>query len=406
MMPLRAIAPAGAPIGIGDLTRWAGAGLSGGDLPKMLEGAITTRFGVQHCSVTSSGRAGLTLLLRAMRRVAPAERDEVIVPSYTCYSVAAAVVRAGLRPRIVDISADTLDYSPEALAATDWSRVLAIVASSLYGLPADLPELVRVARSHGAFLIDDAAQAMGGKIAGQWCGTWGDAGLFSFDKGKSVSAVRGGAVVTNRATLAAALDAEMETLLPSGRGSASRDVGLALSSFVLLRPWLYWIPNSIPQLGLGKTVYSTEFAMERPSRALSSLGAVMMRRLDEFTATRRANADALLAGSSSVPGLQTISPLRESEPVYLRLPLLAVDGDARARAVAALVAAGIGASASYPASIADIPALRGLLATPVEASVGRDVASRIFTLPTHAYVSARDIERTVAILTRQLQVAA
>ena len=398
MMPLRAIAPAGAPIGFGDLTRWAGAGLQGGDLPKMLERAITTRFGVQHCAVTSSGRAGLTLLLQAMRRVAPAGRDEVIVPSYTCYSVAAAVVRAGFRPRVVDISVDTLDYSPEALAAADWSRVIAIVATSLYGLPGDLPELVRVARGHGAFLVDDAAQAMGGKVGDQWCGTWGDAGLFSFDKGKSVSAVRGGAVVTNRSNLAAALDAEMTALLPSGRGSASRDVGLALSSFVLLRPWLYWIPSNIPQLGLGKTVYSTDFAVERPSRALSSLGAVMMRRLDEFTATRRANAEMLLAGLRSVPGLRTISPVPGSEPVYLRLPVLAADSNARGRAIAALVAAGIGASASYPASIVDIPALQGVLAGPVDAAVGRDVASRIFTLPTHAFVNARDIERTVAIL--------
>ena len=87
----RHVAPAGAPIGVVDLARWAGLAVAGGDSMRHLEDAFKERFGVEHSFVTSTGRAGLTLLLRALRRLA-ADRDEVILPTYTCYSVAASVV--------------------------------------------------------------------------------------------------------------------------------------------------------------------------------------------------------------------------------------------------------------------------------------------------------------------------
>ena len=163
---LRHVAPAGAPIQFADLARWAGVAISTRDVPEAFRVGLRTRFAVRHCVLTSTGRAGMTLLLKALRRLAPPNRDEVVLPSYTCYSVAASVVKAGLRPRIVDISATTLDFSPEALANTDFSRVLALVATNLYGLPNDLPALDRLTRDRGVFLVDDAAQAMGASVGG------------------------------------------------------------------------------------------------------------------------------------------------------------------------------------------------------------------------------------------------
>ena len=291
--------------------RWCGTAFSSTPAPAALEQAIRDRFGVRHVFLTSTGRAGLTLLLRAMRRLADGTRDQVVVPSYTCYSVPASVVKAGLRPRIVDISPHTLDYAPEALEQTDFSRVLAIVATNLYGLPNDLPALERVARRHGTFLVDDAAQALGATVGGRWSGTWGDAGLFSFDKGKNVSAIDGGILVTNSDALAAALREETARLETPGLGTSAVHVLKALAYFALLRPWLYGIPARIPQLGLGRTVYTTDYPLAQSDRVLVALGLTMLRRLDEFTSARRANAAALLAelranraghGSSRTPG--------------------------------------------------------------------------------------------------------
>ena len=362
-----------------------------------LENEIRRRFGVRHVRFASTGRAAMTVLLRAMARLAPA-RNEVIVPSYTCYSVAASVVKAGLRPRIVDITPETLDYDYAALERADFTRVLAVIATNLYGIPNDLPSLSAVARRNGAFVIDDAAQAMGATWAGRLAGTTGDAGLFSFDKGKNVSAIDGGVLVTNSEEMAAALDAEMAGLDAPRRADSAVHVVKAVAYFTLLRPWLYGIPVRIPQLKLGRTVFTTDYRMAQADPVLVALAATMMARLDQFTQARRQNAAALLNALRGVP-VTTIAPATEAAPVYLRLPILTTGEREQAAAIQTLTAAGIGATGSYPRSLADVPELRDALADPKPAaSGGRDVARRIDTLPTHTFVASADVSRMRRIL--------
>lgn len=398
------MAPAGAPIRVGDLARWGRLALSAGDVAAGLTDAISARFGIPHAFLTSTGRAGMTLLLRALRQLASAERDEVVLPSYTCYSVAASIVKAGLKPRIVDISPETLDFDRGALADTDLRRVLAIVATNLYGLPGDLPALTRLARAAGVFVIDDAAQAMGATVGGRWSGTWGDAGLFSFDKGKNVSAVDGGVIVTGSEEIAAALQRELASLRGPGVSEAGLNVVKAFAYFAMLRPWLYGIPSHLPGLGLGKTVFTTDFPLEQPSRSLTALALSMFGHLDEFGRIRVANANRLLKALRAMPGIETVAPHPSASPVYLRAPVLISSAAARERAMMSLHAAGIGATGSYPASIADVPELRNLLAGPAIADGGRYVAAHIVTLPTHPFVTLADMTRTLAALSSTVDV--
>jgi perosamine synthetase len=400
---LRHVAPAGAPIRLTDLARAAGLALSGRDVVARLRDDIRRRFGVRHAYLACTGRAGMTILLRALRRQADPQRNEVILPSYTCYSVAASVVKAGLRPRLMDIDPETLDYHVDPLEAADFTSALAIVACNLYGFPSDIQALRRVARRHGVFLVDDAAQAMGARVAGEWSGTGGDFGLFSFDKGKNVSAIDGGVVVTNDDALAMSFEREWEGVRAPGAGEVCAQVAKALTYSVLLHPSLYWIPNRIPQLGLGRTVFTTEFPLESPTRFLTALGAEVLPRLEELTRARTANATALTAALRTIPGLQFIAPRVDASPAFLRLPVLLPDPDTRDRALAALTRAGIGASRSYPASLADVPELQQYVGAVPRASGGRQVAQRILTLPTHPFVSADDISRTAAVLRVELE---
>jgi perosamine synthetase len=396
--PFRYLAPAGSPLAAGDLARWCGTAFSPTTASVALTEALRARFGVRHVFLTSTGRAGMTILLRALRRLGAPERTEVVLPSYTCYSVAASIVKAQLRPRLVDISPDTLDYSAAALAETDFSRVLAVVATNLYGLPNDMPALERLARRHGVFLVDDAAQAMGAGFEGRWSGTWGDAGLFSFDKGKNISAIDGGVIVTNSDQVAAALREEVGDLESPRAATSVLHILKAVAYSVLLRPSLYGIPAHIPQLGLGRTIFTTDFPLSGPDRVLTALALTMVSRLDEFTAARRANAAALRRGLQNV-GVTCIEPHARSAPAYLRFPLLVASEREQTAAIHALNAVGIGATRSYPASIADVAGLGGVLANEgLLAAGGRDVARRLVTLPTHPFVGAADIRRMCEVL--------
>ena len=316
------------------------------DVAAGLRRAIADRFGVRHSVLTSTGRAGLTVLLKALRRLSGPNAIEVILPSYTCFSVAASVVKAGLVPRIVDISPETLDYSRERLERTDVSRVLAVIATNLYGMPNDLPGLSAFARQRHLFLIDDAAQAMGASVGARSSGTWGDAGLYSLDKGKNVSAIDGGIVVTNVDDIAAALREEMADLPAPHAAESGISVLKAFAYAACLRPSMYWIPNSIPQLGLGQTVFSTDFPLAGPSRPLAGLALTMLDRLDEFTWRRVANATSLRQGLKNCLGVRLVQKRAGAVPVYLRLPLLVSDAANQRRLIDALGDVGIGATGS------------------------------------------------------------
>lgn len=392
MIVPRHVAPAGTPIGIAALGRWAATAAATPDAVERLAAAVRARMGVTHCTPAVTGRAALVLIMRALARLGPPERVEVVIPSYTCYTVAASVLCAGLRPHVVDIDPRTLDFDRAALERVDFRRVLAIVPTNLFGIPSDLPYLAQLARTHGVRLVDDAAQALGAAVGGRASGTWGDAGLYSLDKGKNITAIEGGLAVTRNADVAEALTTEARALAAPPASHVARDAVKLLAYAVLLRPWLYWIPNGIPQLQLGTTAYTPVIPLERYNRVLAAMGLVMIEQLEAINAGRVATAARVEEAAAGAPGLTTLQAAPTAQPVYLRYPLLAESRARRDALVERLRTRGIGATASYPTSVVDIPQLSAVMAPfQAECPAGRAVADRILTLPTHAFVSARDL---------------
>jgi dTDP-4-amino-4,6-dideoxygalactose transaminase len=148
-------------------------------------------------------------------------------------------------------------------------------------------------------------------------------------------------------------------------------------------------------------VYTTDFPLAQSDPSLVALGLVMMGRLDQFTRDRQRNAALWLEGLRTIPGLQIVNPPEGATAVYLRLPVLLPDAATRATVIAALTGAGIGATSSYPRSLADVPEVRQAMASPATASDGgRSVAGRILTLPTHPFVTRADILRATALIQR------
>ena len=131
---MRHLAPAGTRITLGDLVRWAGAVLSSGRRKRELATHIERNYLARSSFAVSSGRAALCLILSALK-VHKQNRTEVVLPSYTCYSLPACVIRCGLKVRIADVDPHTLRLSHDSLLRADMSNVLAIIPTSLYGIP-------------------------------------------------------------------------------------------------------------------------------------------------------------------------------------------------------------------------------------------------------------------------------
>jgi perosamine synthetase len=395
-MPLpRFVAPAGTALNAGDLLTWLRGSIRPATEICQLAAAFRARYGVRHIFFVSSGRAGMTVLLRALAE-ARGGRDELLVPGYTCYSVAASAVRAGLSVHPVDISASTLDYEARILDDVNTDRAVALTSSSLYGIPADLPRLERYARDRGIAFVDDAAQCLDGQVDGRWAGTYGDAGLFSFDKGKNITTIQGGVVVCRDDELALRLGHAFRALPPPPPSRVASDGIKIMLYALLLRPRLYWLPNRL--LSLGETPFDLDSPSTGYSPRLAPLARQLLARIAAITEGRVRTAAALRQGIGGLPDL-VLPANPAARSVYARFPVLFPSASDRARVLDRLKQLGIGATASYPAPLIDVAGVRPHLSPALrDTPVARQVSERILTLPTHPYVTAHDISRIAGVV--------
>jgi dTDP-4-amino-4,6-dideoxygalactose transaminase len=326
-------------------------------------------------------------------------KTEVVIPSYTCYSVPSSIANAGLTARILDIDPTTLDYDYDKLENIDFENVLAIISSNLYGLPNNLPNLENLVAKYNVYLIDDAAQAMGATIGHRFCGTFGEVGIFSLDKGKNITSIDGGIIITNSDELARLVQKEVVLLQEPSSSNMLIYILKILIYSLFMHPNLYWLPNNLPFLKLGATKYTTDYPLAAYSKILAGIGVQLFKRLDEITNIRVANALRIKSDIASSRKISLISAPLDSKPVFLRLPVLVNDPSMRNLIIKKLQKKGIGATGSYPASIAEIDEVRNITNLQLsEANEGMKIARKIITLPTHPYLQISDIQKISSVL--------
>jgi dTDP-4-amino-4,6-dideoxygalactose transaminase len=139
-------------------------------------------------------------LLAALMAFGIGRGDEVITSTYSFFATAGAIVRLGATPVLVDIEPDTFNIDAKAVAAAMTSRTKAIIPVHLYGQPADLHPIINTAVTTGAFVIEDAAQAIGATYDGHQVGSFGAFGCFSFFPTKNLGCFGDGGLVTSTNT--------------------------------------------------------------------------------------------------------------------------------------------------------------------------------------------------------------
>jgi perosamine synthetase len=172
---------------------------SEGMFVKRLEVDFARLMGCKHGIAVCNGSVAIDLALAALR-IGPG--DEVILPTFTIISCAAAIVRAGATPVVVDCQPDTWNIDPVLVAAKVTPRTKAIMVVHIYGLPVDMDPIIEIARNHRLAIIEDAAEQHGQTYRGQPVGSLGDIATVSFYPNKHITTGEGGMVLTNNEELA------------------------------------------------------------------------------------------------------------------------------------------------------------------------------------------------------------
>ena len=182
---------------------------SAGKYVDEFESAWAAYCGVGHGIAVSNGTTALQVAVEAVGIIAG---DEVIMPSFTIISCAAAVVRVGAKPVLVDCDPVTFCIDLAQVAAAITPRTKAIMVVHMYGHPVDMDPIMGLARQHGLVVIEDAAEVHGaqyqsgrGTAYAHWqkCGGIGHIATFSFFANKLITTGEGGMVITDNADYAA-----------------------------------------------------------------------------------------------------------------------------------------------------------------------------------------------------------
>jgi dTDP-4-amino-4,6-dideoxygalactose transaminase len=336
------------------------ASFIGGEFVDRFEAEWAAYCGTKHCIGLSNGTAALQLALTGLGIGAG---DEVIIPASTFVATAAAVAAAGATPVFVDVDPATLLMTAPAVEAAITPRTAAVIVVHLYGQPADMESIRRVAAAAGIAVVEDAAQAHGATWNGQRAGALGDIGCFSFYPGKNLGAFGdAGAVVTDDPALAA----RIRSISNHGR-----------------------VPNDAHR----HDVLGGNHRLDGLQAAVLS---VKLKRLDVWNAARRHAAGFYEARLAELP----VEPTKTAAAARSSHHLFVIQTSHREELRRRLALDGIATGIHYPVPCHRQPAF--LSEKTPRLPVAERAADRVLSLPMFPHLGESDIKRVAAAIERAL----
>jgi perosamine synthetase len=314
--------------------------------------------GARYGIATSNGTTALHLALVTLGIGAG---DEVLVPTLTFIATANAVTYTGARPVLVDSEAQTWNLDLARLEESITPRSKAIIPVHVYGHPVDMDPLLEIARRHGLYVIEDAAEAHGAEYKGRVVGPLGDIGCFSFYGNKIVTTGEGGMLVTNDGQLA-----ERAAMLRDHAMSPER------------RYWHFEVGYNY-----------------RLTNLQAAIGVAQMERVHELIAVKRRNAHYYNSLLREVRGITLPPEAPWAKSVYWMYSILVEDSFAAGRdeLAAHLKKRGID-SRPFFHPLHTMPPYRQDISLPVAESL----AGKGLNLPSSALLREGDIERIVGAI--------
>ena len=268
-------------------------GVETGPEVQAFEKAFAACTGVKHAFAVCNCTSALELAAE-LCEIQPG--DEVIVPAITFISTSLPFLAKGAKIVFADIDEKTLNMTPEAIQAAITKKTKAIVFVHFSGLPGDMDEIVKIARTHRVKLVEDCAHAPGARYKGKRVGTFGDLACFSFHTIKNMTTLgEGGMLTTNNDKMAYDIP-------------RLRWVGTTLYD----HQERYWLPF-LYDVQRVRGFVPHNFNM---NEVCAAVGRVQLKKVDAMNAERREIARALSERLADVDGITTPTELPDREHVF------------------------------------------------------------------------------------------
>jgi dTDP-4-amino-4,6-dideoxygalactose transaminase len=329
----------------------------GGEAVRSFEKDFAAYCEAKACVGVGNGTDALYLTLRALG-VGPG--DEVITVAHTFIATSEAIAMTGALPVFIDVLDDTMLMDPSKIEAAITPRTKAIIPVHLYGQSCDMDAIMEIARKHGLKVVEDAAQAHGGRWRGQRVGSIGDAATFSFYPGKNLGAFGdAGAVVSQDEDLME----HVRMLANHGR--------------------------------LEKYTHKMEGVNSRLDGMQAAILSVKLRHLDEWNSKRRAHADFYLDSLSHDEFRpQAVNP--NAEPVWHLFVVRVAEREALQKK---LKDEGVATGIHYPVPLHLQPAYQHRQIPLGSLPVTEAAANQVVSLPMYAELTGSQLELIVNAMT-------
>lgn len=318
-------------------------------------------LGVKYCSLTTNGTLGLILSLQALRIT-----GEVITTPFSFIATTHALHWNGITPVFCDISPETLNINPENIEALITPQTTAILPVHVYGNPADVDKIQKIADTYGLKVIYDAAHAFGVKVNGDSILNFGDLSVLSFHATKVFNTFEGGAIITNNEKMKHRID-------------FLKNFGFA---------------DEVTIVGPGINGKMNEFQ--------AALGLLQLKSVDENINKCKTLAEYYRQKLAHIPGIKILDDFTNTQHNYSYFPILidkAGYGKDRDAVYELLKQNNIYARRYFYPLISQTPTYRGLpSAAGSNLPVAEIVANRILCLPIYPDLSFSDIDRVTNLL--------
>lgn len=376
-------------------------------IPK-LENRFSEKFGMSHCLSFNSGRS---CLLAALNAIDIQEGDEIILQSFTCNAVVNPILRSKAKPVYIDIGHD-LNIDAAKIEEKITPKTKAIIAQHTFGLPCDIDKIVSICQRHKLILIEDCAHALGAKINGQYCGTFGDMSFFSFGRDKIISSVYGGMLaINNPDLLKKAADFQNKLDYPKNSWTIRQLLHPILVNHLVFPMYNIIIGKVLMALFinlgiLSKSVTRSEscgilpdyFPRKLPN-SLAALALHQLEKLEKFNAHRKEIASYYEKELENISKYELIFKdyAANKEPIFMKYPIL-MDNPKELMEKMRVNKIYLNDGWSDSAIMPPATALEKMIYSEGSCAVAEKISRKIFSLPTHINISIEDAKKIIDLL--------